>query len=251
MSEKKSIPLIYKTLYKHYGPQGWWPIIDKNYNVVYRKNFFGKLSEDEMFEISIGAILTQNVSWLNAQKSLVNLKREGLLKPEKLLCVNDSKIYTLIRSSGYYKQKTLKIKEFCKFLARYNFSIKKMLKNKPNEIREELLKVKGIGRETADSILLYAGYIPFFVVDAYTKRLLERIFSIGIKDYDDIQNLFHENLPQDYRIFNEYHALIVEHSKNICLKNKPICGSCILKNLCNYFKRFYGNRRKTKSFDRK
>ncbi|MGC8867927.1 MAG: endonuclease III domain-containing protein [Elusimicrobiales bacterium] len=241
----KKIEKIYKILYEFYGPQGWWPICLDGRS-VYRKNYFGPLSDSQRFEICVGAILTQNVSWKNVEKCIVKLKENRMLDPVKIIEEPDEKIYPLIISSGYYKQKALKLKNISRWIIHKGGDFKKIFKKNPYKIRNELLLINGIGKETADSILLYAGYLPFFVIDAYTKRIFERIFNRICYEYDELQNLFQESLPLDHRIYNEYHALIVEISKNICLKNDPQCLRCPLRMLCSYGRDYGGrNNRKT------
>ncbi|MCX7641412.1 MAG: hypothetical protein N2Z20_02115 [Elusimicrobiales bacterium] len=232
MNNFKNLKDIYLILYDYYGPQGWWPVTSDGNIPVYRKNFFGPLSENECFEISCGAILTQNVSWKNVEKCIINLKKANFLSFEKILNSSPSEISLLIKSSGYYRQKTIKLKNFSKWLELQGGSLKKIFKKDPKKIRGELLGISGIGKETADSILLYAGYFPFFVVDTYTKRLLNRIYSTNISNYDEIQKIFHSNIKNDFKIFNEYHALIVEHSKKFCKKQTNDCKNCPLIKLC-------------------
>ena len=190
---------IYNRLYAHFGPRHWWPA-------------------QTPFEVMVGAILTQNTAWSNVEKAIRNLKKERALTPGKIRKIPQEKLATLIRPSGFYNEKAKKLKEFVKFL-------------KPNAeySREELLNIKGIGKETADSILLYAFNKPAFVVDAYTKRIFSRHYFLGKNaDYDEIQRFFTGNLPNKTKLFNEYHALIVELGKNYCKKNSPICKICPL-----------------------
>ena len=213
----KNLKEIYKILLKEYGTQGWWPINNKYKN----RN---KLEEEEKFEVSVGAILTQNISWNNANKALNELRKNNLLNKEELNNIETNKLALLIKSSGYNNQKAKKIKSLIEFL------------NKKDEInRKNLLEIWGIGKETADSILLYAYNNPIFVIDAYTKRIFSRIgiCKENIK-YDELQEIFHKNLKLDNKIFNEYHALIVEHAKRYCKKN-PECEKCPLKNNCSYY----------------
>lgn len=232
MKKNNKIKTIFLKLYDYYGPQGWWPIVDKNYQVRYRKNFFGKLSDDECFEISSGAILTQNVSWKNVEKAIINLKKNNLLNPYKINDLDFEFVSNLIRSTGYYKQKTIKLKNFSKWIIEKGGSLKKIFnKTQPLQLRNMLLSINGIGKETADSILLYAAYIPFFIIDAYTKRLINRVLNIELTDYDELQNLFHKSIEKDFKIYNEFHALIVQHSKNFCRK-EPLCSSCPLSDTC-------------------
>lgn len=201
---------IYNKLYKHFGPRHWWPA-------------------DTPFEVIVGAILTQNTAWSNVERALANLKKEGLLTPKKLYNLDVKRLAQLIRPAGYFNIKSARLKEFLKFLfKRHNGSLKNMFSCGTADLRQQLLAVKGIGPETADSILLYAANKPVFVVDAYTKRIFSRHNLIGNKaDYDEVQRLFMDKLPRSRKLYNEYHALIVELGKNIC-KTKPRCDICPL-----------------------
>lgn len=204
---------VYKKLQDKFGKQGWWPITDAiSEKSIYHLNT--PRNEQEKLEISLGAILTQNTSWNNAEKAIISLKKEKLISKEKLKKINENKLANLIKSSGYYKQKAKKIKIFVN------------LKGKLN--REKLLNSWGIGPETADSILAYAYNQKIFVVDAYTKRIFSRL---GLKEnkYDEIQNLVHHTLSSKY--FNEFHALLVRLAKDHC-KTKPECNNCPLDNVC-------------------
>lgn len=215
---------IYKVLYKHLGPQGWWPITPENsIKPVYRReNTLKEKNDVEKLEISLGAILAQNTTWKNAEKAVSNLKRAGLFDREKLRQVDIKKLAEIIKPAGYYNQKAKKIIEFI----RYNGEI----------TRKALLSIWGIGPETADSILLYAYNMPEFVVDAYTKRIFSRLgFFPENTSYEDVKKMFQDELPKNYVIFNEYHALIVEIGKRYCRK-KPVCSDCPLKDICDYRK---------------
>ncbi len=195
----KIINKVYKILYDFYGPQHWWP-------------------GDSKDEIIIGAILTQNTAWINVEKSINNLKEANCISLKCIENININELKQLIQPSGFFNQKSVYLKKVAYFINRQ--------KNVPK--REELLKVKGIGKETADSILLYAYNKPYFVIDTYTKRIFSRIGIINKKDdYDTIRILFEKYLPKDYKIYNEYHALIVKHAKEFCKKN-PLCDSCPL-----------------------
>jgi len=199
------IKQVYKILFKAYGPQYWWPCSSKN-----------------KFEVIIGAILTQNTSWTNVEKAIQNLEKNNLINIDKIIKIENEKLADLIRSAGYYNQKAERLKIAAKFF-----------KDNKNPSRKDLLKVKGIGPETADSILLYAFNKPYFVIDAYTKRIFSRLGIIRADDYQEIQEIFEKNLPQDPKLFNEYHALIVNLGKNIC-KKKPLCKKCPLNNICKH-----------------
>ncbi len=212
---------LFQELYENYHEQHWWPANSK-------------------FEVCIGAILTQNTAWKNVELAIKNLKKAKLLSAEKIHQEDESKIAELIKSSGYYNQKAKSLKLFCKHLAEnYSFDLEKMFDKPISELRKELLSLHGIGKETADSIILYAANKPIFVIDAYTKRIMGRI-TCNIEDkkydnYDDLQNYFHENLKPNARIYNEMHALLVEHAKLYC-KKEPSCGKCFLKTKCAFVK---------------
>lgn len=201
--------LVYNKLFEAYGLQGWWPINNKYSGGP--KNF------NEQFEVVVGAILTQNCAWSNVEKALINLK--GNLDINSILRFDDQKLGQLIRSTGYYNQKVRKLKNVAEFF-----------KNNKDPSREELLSLKGVGPETADSILLYAFNKPYFVVDAYTKRIFIRLKLCDINmSYDELQKLFMDNV--DVKLFNDYHALIVKLAKEHC-NSKPQCNGCPLNDLC-------------------
>jgi endonuclease-3 related protein len=208
---------ICNKLESHFGPQNWWPA-------------------DTPFEVIAGAILTQNTSWKNAERAIENLKNEGVLSIEGIQSIPREKLETLVQPSGFYKIKAKRLKHFIDFLfEKYDGDLDKLLSLGPDPLREELLGINGIGKETADSIILYAGDKPSFVVDAYTRRVFERLGTLPKNaEYDEIKQLFEDNLPKDAKIYNEFHALIVVLAKDIC-KKKPICGKCPLsKNYCTH-----------------
>ncbi len=212
-SKNKKLKEIFERLYNFFGPQGWWP---------------GSTS----FEIAIGAILAQNTSWKNAEKAIENLKKKTL-SPSEINKLPQKKLATLIKPAGYYNQKAKKIKEFVKFLYEfYEGKMENMKKEETERLREQLLSIKGIGKETADSILLYALEKPVFVVDAYTYRVTLRHGLISEDtDYEELKKLFEDNLEKDVKLFNEYHALLVRVGKEFCKKNKPICSGCPLEDM--------------------
>jgi endonuclease-3 related protein len=184
---------------------------------------------EDCYEIIAGAILTQNTSWKNASKALKALREKGLLDPEKIVKLKPYELAKVIRSSGYYNQKAERL------LAITELFLKTKGEGRSPE-REELLSVKGVGPETADSILLYAYHKPVFVVDAYTRRTFVRIGLLkGELSYEEIQDVFMKNLPRDEKLYNEFHALIVKHGKDVCRKI-PLCSKCILlqKKLCQF-----------------
>ena len=208
--QKRDILLkIYNSLYNYFGPLNWWP-------------------GDTPFEIMVGAILTQNTSWSNVEKAINNLKKENLLEPGKLFRINQEKLAQLIKPSGYYNIKARRLKNFVNiFVNDFEGSVEKMFSGDGRKLRKKLLNVNGIGPETADSILLYVGKKPFFVVDAYTKRIFSRHKLIS-KDstYYQIQEFFTKNLDRDVKLFNEFHAQIVVLGKDMCTSKNPNCSKC-------------------------
>jgi endonuclease-3 related protein len=201
---------IYKTLFKAFGPQHWWP-------------------GDTPFEIAVGAILTQNTNWGNVEKAIDNLKAAQALSARKIHEMSTDKLAALIRPAGYFNVKAKRLKAFISLLMDDHQGSMKRMKNKDmNMLRGKLLSVNGIGPETADSMLLYALDKPIFVIDAYTKRILSRHGIIGHDEpYEAFQGLFHEALRRDTRLFNEYHALFVRTGKDYC-RPKPLCHGCPL-----------------------
>lgn len=206
------LSIIYKKLYSSFGPQRWWPA-------------------DSAFEVMVGAILTQNTNWQNVEKAINNLKELRLLNLKRLYQLPQKKLAALIRPAGYYNIKARRLKEFINF---YQANAKRISSQDTGALRRSLLAVYGIGPETADSILLYALGRPVFVVDAYTKRIFSRHgFIKEGASYEEVQDLFMRNLKKDVKLFNEYHALIVKLAKDFCLKNKPRCQACPLKDISN------------------
>jgi len=215
LKTSKRLSEIYNILYKIYGPRNWWPA-------------------DSPFEVIVGAILTQNTSWENVKKAIANLKKKSKLSPGQLYKIKISELSSLIKSCGYHNIKAKRLKSFIDYLFKnYKGSLSNFFSNSTANIRKQLLAINGIGPETADSILLYAAGKAVFVVDAYTKRILERQGLIEPNaSYEQIQQLFENNLPKSSKLFNEYHALIVEHAKWVC-KKKPICSECALRKWCS------------------
>lgn len=200
---------IFSILFGHFGHQGWWP------------------GQGET-EISVGAILTQNTNWNNASRAIQELKNYCLLTPQKIRELDEEKLASLIQSAGYYNQKARKLKYFMQWLKEYHDDWRLIRKENTIGLRRELLSVWGIGKETADSILLYALEKPVFVIDTYTRRILSRHYLCSPKEkYDNLQTLFMENLPQETSLYNEYHALLVQAGKHYCRK-KPACEKCPL-----------------------
>ncbi|HWQ69805.1 MAG TPA: endonuclease III domain-containing protein [Patescibacteria group bacterium] len=202
---------LYQHLFRYFGPQRWWPARSR-------------------FEVIVGAILTQNTAWINVEKAITALRAARLLNPRGIDSVPQEHLATLIRPSGYYNMKAERLKHVTRFLlTRYGGSVRRMGRTALSELREELLEISGVGEETADSILLYAGDRPIFVVDAYTRRVLERHGLIAANTrYGEIQRLFMTRLPTDATLFNEYHALLVAVGKTYC-RRTPNCASCPLQ----------------------
>ena len=224
---------IYNKLYSHFVPQHWWPVTKSGVVPRYHENI--KHNKKHKLEICFGAILTQNTNWKNVEKAIVQLNKNKLIDIRKIIEIDNKKLAKIIKSSGYHNQKAIKLKNLCSFLEKnYNSNLKKFFNKDIEALRNELLTINGIGPETADSMILYAAKKPIFVVDAYTKRIMNRI---GFKEgtYDDLQNLFMDNLEENEKLFNEYHALLVELGKNIC-KKKPLCDKCPINEKCNYNK---------------
>lgn len=202
----------YRLLYKHFGPQGWWP---------------GETS----FEVIVGAVLTQNTNWSNVQKAIANLKEAGLLTYRRMSDMRADEIAGYVRPSGYYNLKAKRLKNLLDMIdSCYGGELEQMLDDEMITIRENLLSVKGVGPETADSILLYACGHPIFVVDMYTHRVFSRHLLIDEEtDYQAIQDAFMDHLEHDSQLFNEYHALIVRVAAAYCRKTKPLCDQCPLQ----------------------
>lgn len=217
---------IYSALFKKYGNQGWWPLSKGSLNTRHHNG--NPCSDTDKFEIMAGAILTQNTSWTNVEKAIYNLNKAKLLSAGKIVKVPAKKLAFLIKPAGYYNQKAARLK----IIADYFLKNKGVFLLDAKEMREELLKVNGIGPETADSIVLYAFEKPSFVIDAYTRRIFSRLRLCSESDkYEEIQKAFEDKLPSDVGLFKEYHALVVEHAKRHCRK-KPCCEGCVLKNKC-------------------
>lgn len=212
---KERLEDIYRRLFRCYGPQRWWP-------------------GEEPFEVMVGAVLTQSVAWKNVEKAITNLKTTNVMSPATLRSIPLQELAELIHPTIYFNQKARKLKALVEwFQASCDDSLEVMCEKETFALRTELLFVWGIGEETADSIVLYAAEKPLFVIDAYTRRILDRI---GVtpdgNKYSDYQALFMRNLPLDVSMFNEYHALFVRLGKDIC-RPKPLCDQCCLKEICD------------------
>ena len=207
---KRTLLDIYRRLYTEYGLQHWWPA-------------------REPFEVIVGAILTQSTAWANVEKAIVNLKSVGKLSPQSLRSLPKGGLAYLIHPCGYYNVKARRLKAFAEWFGEeYDDKLETMFSRDTGSLRRELLGIYGIGEETADSIMLYAGNKPVFVIDAYTRRIIDRLgLTPPDRSYAGYQSLFTSNLPPDAALFNEYHALLVRHGKEVCRKN-PLCRDCCL-----------------------
>jgi endonuclease-3 related protein len=207
---------VYERLFAHFGPRHWWPA-------------------DSPYEVIVGAILTQSAAWTNVEKAIKRLKEEDLISQDALLSVSEKKLASVIRSAGYHNAKARKLKAFATFIqGKHHGQLSSLFSLPVPALRIELLSLWGVGPETADSIILYAANKPSFVVDAYTRRIFSRLGVVDEKiSYDDLKAFFERNLPRDVRLYNEYHALIVELGKNYCRK-KPKCDMCPIKKMCAY-----------------
>lgn len=212
---KERLEEIYARLFARFGAQHWWPA-------------------QTNFEIVVGAILTQNTAWVNVEYALANLKRHRLLNPRAMHRASPARLTQLIRPSGYFNLKAKRLKAFTNFLFEHHRGrLAHLFDLESAQLRAQLLGVYGIGPETADSIILYAGRKPIFVVDAYTRRIFARLgLTKDTATYSELQSMFMNHLSADAQRFNEYHALIVALGKTICRKNAPACAGCPLLDIC-------------------
>jgi len=207
-----SLHRIYKRLLNAYGPQDWWP-------------------GDSRFEIMVGAVLTQNTAWTNVERAITNLKRARALAPEAVIQAPAKRLARWIRPSGYFNVKARRLKSMCRWLVAQG-GVRKLARLDTHELRSALLDVHGIGPETADDIVLYAFERPVFVIDAYTRRVFARLGSVrGNEGYEHLRDFFERTLPTAAGLFNEYHALIVRHGKDVC-RVRPRCEICCLRGRC-------------------
>ncbi len=211
---QQRLETLYQKMFAHFGPQKWWP-------------------GESGLEVVVGAILTQNTNWNNVEKAIANLKGVGLLRLPALLELPQALLAEYIRPAGYYNIKAARLHNLLGLVReRYDDSLENLFALPLPELREQLLAVKGIGPETADSIILYAAGKPIFVVDSYTQRILLRHNLIDETcDYHALQDLFMDNLPADVAMYNEYHALLVQTGKRFCKKSNPLCENCPLREL--------------------
>ena len=208
---------IYQRLYQAHGPQHWWP-------------------GDGPFEVIVGAILTQSAAWTNVEKALASMRTADCWSFDAINSISEAELAAIIRPSGYFNAKARKLKAFAAHLAEdYGGILDTFLAKETGALREELLSIHGVGDETADDIVVYAAEKPSFVIDSYPRRIIDRM---GLTPdgknpkYGDYQALFHDNLPADTPLFNEYHALLDRHAKDPCAKRDPRCGSCCLADMC-------------------
>ena len=207
---------VYKKLFACYGPQHWWP-------------------GNSPFEIMVGAILTQNTAWLNVERAIDNLKLNACLTPQKILDTPSSKLAEWIKPSGYFNLKAQRLHNYCQWYVDAGELAALSLCDTSN-LRKQLLTVNGVGPETADDILLYAFERPVFVIDAYTRRLFSRLSLLEHdENYERLRHFFETRLKTEVSLFNEYHALIVRHVKEVC-KKIPDCHRCCLESLCPFDK---------------
>jgi endonuclease-3 related protein len=210
---------VYRTLYKHYGPQHWWP-------------------GDTPFEVMVGAVLTQNTAWSNVEKAIANLKQARALSLNKIAAMPAATLAQLIRPAGYFNVKAIRLHNFCRWLQQQG-GVRAVARRDDDGLRHGLLSVNGVGPETADDMVLYAFERPVFVIDAYTRRLFARLGLVaGDEGYETLRHLFEAELGKKIKqreeqitLYNEYHALIVIHAKDVCRK-KPRCDECCLRRQC-------------------
>jgi len=209
---KNIVMKMYRLLEDYFGDLKWWPA-------------------DTDFEVIVGAILTQNTAWTNVEKAINALREEGLIDPSKIKSINVNKLSRLIRPSGYHRQKSIRLKDISKFLMKEcGGDLKKLRHQDKDVLRKKFLQVKGVGPETADSIMLYALGKKDFVVDTYTRRIFSRHKMIQEgASYDEIKNLVHKGFPMKLKDFNQFHALLVETGKHFCKKKEALCNGCPLE----------------------
>ena len=213
-SPARTLISVYERLLATYGAQYWWPA-------------------KTPFEVMVGAILTQNSAWVNVEKAIRRLEESGCLSAAALRRIDEAELSQLIYSCGYYRAKARKLKVLASWLEETSGdNLEKLFALEADELRRQLVAVHGVGPETADSIMLYAGGKPSFVIDAYTRRILSLLgLASGKESYDALKRLFENNLPSDVDLFKEYHALLVRHGKDFCRK-RPLCDECCLIDIC-------------------
>jgi len=203
---------LFDRMFASYGPQHWWPA-------------------ESPFEVAVGAVLTQNTAWSSVERAIANLKRAKALDPERIINLHRAQLAELLRPSGYFNLKADRLASLCEFILRQG-GMAALAQSPTDQLRLDLLRVRGIGPETADDIMLYAFGRPVFVVDAYTRRLMERMgFLEGGEGYEELRHALERALGPDAPLFNEYHALIVRHAKEAC-RQRAACEGCALEDLC-------------------
>lgn len=203
---------VYRCLLEAYGPQGWWP-------------------GDDGFEVLVGAVLTQNAAWTNVEYALEHLRAADALDPEAIVALDDQRLGALIRPSGYFNVKARRLKALCRHVIEAG-GMEALARKDTQALRRDLLRVNGVGRETADDIVLYAFHRPVFVIDAYTRRIFARLGRIeGNEGYEDLRHAFERALGPDVEVFQEYHGLLVNHAKEACAV-RPRCDRCVLRRRC-------------------
>ncbi|MDZ7829854.1 MAG: endonuclease [Halofilum sp. (in: g-proteobacteria)] len=203
---------LYDRLLEAYGEQGWWPA-------------------DTAFEVIVGAVLTQNAAWTNVEYALANLRSADVLDPGSIASLAPERLGELIRPSGYFNVKARRLQAVCRFVLDHG-GIEALAQWETRTLRQALLAVHGVGRETADDIVLYGFHRPVFVIDAYTRRILARLGRIdGREGYEELRSAFERALPADPELYKQYHALIVQHAKSACAV-QPRCERCCLRRRC-------------------
>ncbi len=211
--DKVKLATVFRHLLAAYDRQNWWPA-------------------ETPFEVVVGAVLTQNTAWRNVERAIENLRQANLLQLESMLAADESILAQHIRPAGYFNVKARRLQHLCRHIADQG-GIKQMMTQSTDSLREGLLKVHGVGPETADDILLYAFERPLFVIDTYTRRIFSRLgLVIGDEPYETLRKAFEQAIGQDVQVCNELHALIVRHAKEACSK-RPKCGGCCLRGMCN------------------
>jgi endonuclease-3 related protein len=204
----------YRRMLAAYGPQDWWP-------------------GDTPFEIMVGAVLTQNTAWTNVERAIANLKAAAALSPETIVSLPPDRLAQLIRPSGYFNIKAGRLRNFCRWYVEQG-KVRALRRMDTAALRHSLLSINGVGPETADDMLLYAFSRPVFVVDAYTRRIFSRLgLTQGEPSYDELRLAIEAALGPDMDVFNEYHALIVRHGKDVC-RTRPQCEGCCLRAVCRW-----------------
>jgi endonuclease-3 related protein len=214
MMRRPNLRAVYRRLEAAYGRQHWWP-------------------GDSRFEIMVGAVLTQNTAWTNVERAIANLKRARALTPETIVAAPHARLAAWLKPSGYFNIKARRLKSMCRWLIGQG-GVRVLARMNTHDLRAALIAVHGIGPETADDIALYAFNRPVFVIDAYTRRIFTRLGLVkGDEGYEHLRHWFETELGPDVAVFNEYHALIVKHGKDVCRK-RPRCGDCRLLPYCGY-----------------